>query len=622
MRPWVLVLLMLACAHASAWHGVVPPLTVGAAGEYALAPHLAVVEDRDHRLTVAEVAGLADREFRRAAPRVGDVNFGYSSSAFWLALPLRVERTAPAAWLLEFAAPSIDSIEVYQPRAGGGYSVYRAGDHQPFAARPYAHRNLVFPLHLMPGADQTVYIRVVSGGTLTLPATLWQPETLRQHDQQSYALLALYYGMLLALFLYNLLLWLATRDTVFLAYVAFCGGMAIGQCSLNGFGNQFLWPESVAWGNHALPFGMSATGFFGALFTRLFLETPRRAPRLDRVIVVLAASFALSALTTFVASYRVAAIFTSLNGLVFSAVATAAGVYCLVRGHAGARWFLLAWGLLLVAVAVTALRNLAWLPTTLLTQYSMQIGSALEMLLLSFALADRLNVMRREKDAATQDALATKHTLVETLQQSERALEERVAERTRALEESNDRLRRKEQQLEYMAQHDALTGLPNRTLLDDRIARALAGARRRGDLCAILLADLDGFKMINDAHGHFAGDQLLAAVAARMKETVRETDTVARYGGDEFVIVLEDLNTEYEAADVAEKLVARMHRPFTLGQSEVTVHVSIGVACFPADGRTAEALLDRADRAMYAAKAAGRDAWRTARSLARSATAS
>jgi len=320
MRPWVLVLLMLACAHASAWHGVVPPLTVGAAGEYLLAPHLAVVEDRDHRLTVAEVAGLADREFRRAAPRVGDVNFGYSSSAFWLALPLRVERTAPAAWLLEFAAPSIDSIEVYQPRAGGGYSVYRAGDHQPFAARPYAHRNLVFPLHLMPGADQTVYIRVVSGGTLTLPATLWQPETLRQHDQQSYALLALYYGMLLALFLYNLLLWLATRDTVFLAYVAFCGGMAIGQCSLNGFGNQFLWPESVAWGNHALPFGMSATGFFGALFTRLFLETPRRAPRLDRVIVVLAASFALSALTTFVASYRVAAIFTSLNGLVFSAI--------------------------------------------------------------------------------------------------------------------------------------------------------------------------------------------------------------------------------------------------------------------------------------------------------------
>lgn len=622
MRPWLLVLLMFACGHASAWHGVVPPLTVGTGSDYRLAPHLAVLEDPAHRLTIAEVAGHTDRDFRPAAPPVGEVNFGYSGSALWLALPLRVERNAPTAWLLEFAAPSIDSIEVYQPRAGGGYTVYRAGDRQPFASRPHAHRNLVFPLHLMPDTEQTVYVRVVSGGTLTLPATLWQPEALRRHDQQTYALLALYYGMLLALFLYNLLLWLSTRDTVFLAYVAFCGAMAIAQCSLNGFGNQFLWPEWVAWGNHALPFGMSATGFFGALFTRIFLETPRRAPRLDRVILVLAASFALSALTTFVASYRFAAIFTSLNGLVFSAVATAAGVYCLVRGHAGARWFLLAWGLLLVAVAVTALRNLAWLPTTLLTQYSMQIGSALEMLLLSFALADRLNVMRREKDAATQDALATKHALVEALQQSERALEERVAERTRALEESNDRLRRKEQQLEYIARHDALTGLPNRTLLDDRIARALAGARRRGDLCAILLADLDGFKTINDAHGHVAGDQLLAAVAARMKETVRETDTVSRYGGDEFVIVLEDLNTEYEAADVAEKLVARMHRPFTLGQSEVTVHVSIGVACFPGDGRTAEALLDRADRAMYAAKAAGRDAWRTARSLTRSAAAS
>ncbi len=412
-------------------------------------------------------------------------------------------------------------------------------------------------------------------------------EALRRHDQQTYALLSVYYGMLLALMLYNLLLFLATRDAVFIAYVAFVASMAVGQCSLNGYGNQFLWPEWPAWGNVALPSGMSATGFFGALFTRLFLETRRRAPWLDRIILAMAVAFAASALAPIVTSHRFAAIFTSLNGLAFAAIATVGGVRCLAKGHPGARYFLLAWSLLLVAVGVMAMRNLGWLPTTTLTNYSMQIGSALEMLLLSFALADRINVMRREKDRATQEALTANQAMVDTLRRSELELEVRVAERTRALEHANERLRHKEQQLEYMAQHDALTGLPNRTLLDDRIVRAIAAAGRRGDVAAILLADLDGFKTINDVYGHAAGDLLLAAAAGRLKECVRETDSVARYGGDEFVIVLEDLDSEHDAADVAEKLVSRMRRAFEVGDTTVNINISVGVACFRATAAAA-----------------------------------
>jgi diguanylate cyclase (GGDEF)-like protein len=606
----------LPCAGTRAHAAALPALAIDAAPAYPLAQHLYYLEDPQHALTVADVAAAPVDRFKPAGPAHGEVNFGYSGSAYWLALPVSVATAAPAQWLLEIASPSLDEIEVYQPRGGGGYTMYKAGDLEPFAARPYIHRNFVFPLYLVPGAH-TVYVRVVSNGTLTIPATLWRPEALRRHDQQTYALLSVYYGMLLALGLYNLLLFFATRDPVFMAYVAFVGSMAVGQCSLNGFGNQFLWPDWPAWGNVALPSGMSATGFFGALFTRAFLETRRRAPALDRLILVMAASFAVSALAPSVASYHFAAIFTSLNGLIFSAVATACGIYCVTKGHAGARYFLIAWTLLLVAVAVMAMRNMGWLPTTTLTNYSMQIGSAVEMLLLSFALADRINTMRRAKERASREALHAKQAMVDALRRSEQDLELRVAERTRALETANARLREKEQQLEYMARHDALTGLPNRTLLDDRVARAVAAAGRRGDVMAILLADLDGFKTINDVYGHATGDQLLAAVASRLKECLRETDTVARYGGDEFVIVLEDLATEHDAADVAEKLVARMHRPFALGSGEARVNVSIGVACFPRDGRSGEQLLNAADMAMYAAKAAGRDGWRSARSVSR-----
>lgn len=589
-------------------------LAIGSSGDrHPLSGHLLYLEDAERRLTVEAVAAPATAaRFRPASSPGIDINFGYSGSAFWLALPLRLDADAPSQWLLEVGYPSLDRVEVYSPRPGGGFDRQVAGDLQPFSLRPFPHRNLVFPLALAPGATQTVYLRVESGGNLTIPATLWWRKALHRHDQQSYALLSLYYGVLAALLIYSLLLFFSIRDPVFIAYAAFVASMAVGQASMNGLGNQFLWPDWPQWGNVALPSGMSATGFFGALFTRLFLGTRQAFPRLDRVILVLAAAFACSALSPAALSYRFAAIFTSITGLAFSAVAVAGGVYCLSKNHPGARYFLLAWTVLLAGVAVLAMRNMGWLPTTALTLYAMQIGSALEMMLLAFALADRVAALRREKDHANQVALDAKQAMVDALLRSEHELESRVAERTHALEAANVQLREKERELEHMARHDPLTGLPNRTLLNDRIARATARAQRYKRGAALLLMDLDGFKAVNDAHGHAVGDQLLVAVARRLSENVREADTVARYGGDEFVVVLEDLHESQEAEAVADKLVAELGRPFELESGAVQTGASIGIAHLIEDGSGPEQLLRRADAAMYAAKSAGRSCSRVA----------
>ncbi|MFN7087861.1 MAG: 7TM diverse intracellular signaling domain-containing protein [Burkholderiales bacterium] len=607
--PWLAAILLWSCAAATlaAQPGDGALTISGVRHQYPLSHTLLYLEDPQQRLTVDEVASAANAaRFRPAAPSGTDVNFGYSRSAFWLALPVYLAPDAAPHWLLEIAYASLDRVEVYVPRPAGGFDLQVAGDLQPFSARPFPHRNLVFPLNLVPGANHTIYLKVTSQGNLTIPATLWTPEALAQHDRRSYALYSLYYGMLLALYLYNLLLFLSIREPVFLAYVAFVACMAIGQASLNGFGNQFLWPEWPAWGNIALPSGMAATGFFGAIFTRLFLETRHRFPWLDRAIVALMVAFALAALTPAVLSYQAGAIFTSITGLAFSVVAVSGGVYCLLRGHPGARYFLIAWALLLVGVAVLAMRNMGWLPTTTLTLHAMQIGSALEMLLLSFALADRINVMRREKDLAQQ-------IMLETLVNSEQALEARVAERTKALTAANTRLREKEQQLEHLAHHDSLTGLVNRTVLDDRIEHALARARRNRSCVALLMVDLDGFKPVNDAYGHAVGDQLLVAVAQRLRQCVRDTDTVARLGGDEFVILLEDVKYPEDAVNVADKLIAAIGQPVPLGVATAQVSASIGIACSPQHATDAEELLGCADEAMYAAKSDGRNRWRAAR---------
>jgi diguanylate cyclase (GGDEF)-like protein/PAS domain S-box-containing protein len=172
-----------------------------------------------------------------------------------------------------------------------------------------------------------------------------------------------------------------------------------------------------------------------------------------------------------------------------------------------------------------------------------------------------------------------------------------------------------EEQIRHQANHDALTGLPNRNLLEDRTERALAHARRRGLYGAVLFIDLDGFKDINDSLGHAVGDALLQTVAQRKAELLREEDTVARLGGDEFVVLLSDLGEEPEtAADtartVAEKLRRATSEPFHIDGYELRITVSIGIALFPLNGETAREVLKAADIAMYQAKACGRDGHR------------
>jgi diguanylate cyclase (GGDEF)-like protein/PAS domain S-box-containing protein len=193
------------------------------------------------------------------------------------------------------------------------------------------------------------------------------------------------------------------------------------------------------------------------------------------------------------------------------------------------------------------------------------------------------------------------------------ALERAVAERTAELKAANERLElevveRKvaEQRAQHLADHDALTGLPNRRLLEDRLTQALALSYRNRKQTAVMFVDLDRFKTINDSLGHSVGDLLLKEVAARLIKQLRVVDTICRTGGDEFVVVLPEIKRSADAANVAQKLIENLSQPVRVEERELTVTPSIGISVFPEDGRDAETLIRNADAAMYHAKEMGR----------------
>lgn len=167
--------------------------------------------------------------------------------------------------------------------------------------------------------------------------------------------------------------------------------------------------------------------------------------------------------------------------------------------------------------------------------------------------------------------------------------------------------RRMSNKMTYLAEHDFLTGLPNRLLLNDRLKQALTIARRDNEFVALLFLDLDHFKNINDTLGHEVGDQLLKMVAKRLDGCLRGSDTISRQGGDEFIILLPEMNDHFAPAEVAEKLLIAASAPYEVGVHDIRATVSIGIAVYPDDGEDADTLTKSADSAMYHAKAIGRN---------------
>ncbi|SDT87789.1 diguanylate cyclase (GGDEF) domain-containing protein [Halopseudomonas salegens] len=531
----------------------------------------------------------------QAASNRSDLNFSYSEDAVWLRLSLKSTTSRDQIWFVHFPYSSLNRIELH----GLGPQPELSGDSVPLSDRQFAHRDPSFVISLAAGEQKTLYFKATSGGSLTLTSQIWSPQAFAGYSVSSMAVITLYLGMLLAMAIYNLLLFSVLREKTYLCYVAFVVVFGVGALSFTGIGSRFIWPELGAYGSRILPLSLCLSGLLGTLFIRSFLQIKQHLPQWYTplgVIVWLCLAFSLLSL--------VAPIRVSIQGMSVLAIITAPLVLaCIVQAARvrvpGARIVLLAWSLMIAGMVLLALRNFGLLPSNFVTTYAMHVGSALEMLLLSFALAARFNTLKEQREKAQQSALNAQSELVTTLQEHERQLEEKVAERTAELAAVNARLER-------MAMQDPLTNLANRAALEQHIGEAMRRSQRRSEYLAVMLVDLDGFKQINDQLGHETGDAVLRCIAERMQETARESDFVARLGGDEFVLVAESILDRHQAAALAERFLDELSLPIELAGQSIAVGASIGITLTRSADPDMPSLLRQADNAMYKRKRSGR----------------
>lgn len=353
------------------------------------------VEHASASWTLQDVLALPVTTWQRNVKQ--PASFGYSSSAFWFRARLINNQAAPVERVLTVNYPPMDHLEVYLLENSALLAHYSVGDEKPFAARLVLNRNYWFPLELQPGKEYQLILRAKTEGAVKVPAVLWEPVTLDETEDRQLLANGLFFGALILMALFNLFVWMSVRDISYLYYVLFVLSFAATFAALNGFLYQYFWPQQVVWNSKCPLIFLCLCIYLALAFSRKFLHLARYNRRLDRAFKGMMVTAVVALGSSLVLTYRVALIGCALFTVLVALACFVAGVANYRAGNRSARFYVLAWSTMLVGVMGYPLTVLGLMPANPVYELIPQAGELLEVLFLSFALADRINSERAEK---------------------------------------------------------------------------------------------------------------------------------------------------------------------------------------------------------------------------------
>ncbi|WKE66241.1 sensor domain-containing diguanylate cyclase [Gallaecimonas kandeliae] len=517
-------------------------------GELNLVPYLELLDDKDASQSFQQILKPAFNS--RFEPLGGSPNFGFTTSAWWVKVTLGNSTDKPAHLVLRQDYPLIDHLDFWSPDGKGGWQHIATGDRTPFHSRPLNHRLFLFPVQLPPDSQQSFYFRFQTQGALNIGLFAHGTSNMMELASEEYLALGIYYGGFMVLLVYNFIMFLSVREKTFAYYLLYLLSYGLYMSVHNGLSFQYLWPDNPWLANQSLLVLLASSLYWALRFTRTILSSATVSPRADKVAQWLEwLMLACLVLSPFMAYHQLILPLAVLTLVICSHFMVMA-VLALLRGSGSARYYMVAFSTLLLGVVVYMLKSFGILPHNFYTQNAFQIGSLIEMVLLSLAVASRLAELKRSSYA------------------------------------------------------DALTRLYNRRFFDERMVVEFHKAKVQGLPLSLVVIDVDLFKAFNDQHGHAKGDNALKAVANILSATVRRPNYPCRYGGEEFVLVLPGTD-QAAAAVLAERIRAKVAKD-TAATFKLTV--SLGHATLESGNfECPEDLFEAADFALYQAKQQGRN---------------
>ncbi|MDH5717888.1 MAG: hypothetical protein OEZ22_09645 [Spirochaetia bacterium] len=332
-------------------------------------------------------------------------NFGYSNSAYWgkfkidfTEKELLNDSLKANKLFLEFSYSPIDNIEFYFPDKKGNYQKVILGDRIPFVQRDIKYRYYVF--EVTPVLDKVIeyFIKVKTTSSIQFPVILWKDKSFAEHRTSDMFVHGLYYGFLLVMILYNFLLYLSVRDRGYLYYVFFIAFLILFQAGLSGIGAQYLWPQSSVWNDISIPFLIFTPLGFALLFTRSYLMVSHFMPKWHKITKYITIYYFASAILTFVISYKAGIMIAIASAILTSPLLFFLGIKSYRLKYTPARFYLLAWGGLLIGIVLYSLKSLGVLPSNFLIDNAVPLGATAEVILLSLGLGDKINLERKERE--------------------------------------------------------------------------------------------------------------------------------------------------------------------------------------------------------------------------------